>query len=95
MAVLVVLLLAGVAIAGIIILVRLARTPCPRCRTGTLEIDEREHPGGSLPDVPDARRFRCVECREEYCRQAKGPLIPRAAWEAGARDELPRATLKQ
>ena len=83
------------AIAGIVLLVRLSRTRCPECRKGTLEIDDREHPGGIVPGVPSALMLRCLACAAEYRRDDKGPLIPKLAWDAGARDELPRATLKR
>jgi hypothetical protein len=43
----------------------------------------------------DTSLHRCEACGLELCRAGDGPLIPRAAWDAGQRDAvaLPTATV--
>jgi hypothetical protein len=82
---------AVVAVGAMVLLVHLLRTRCPGCRKPTLELDLRDDPGGSVPGVPTAKMFRCLTCAAEFRRDDGGPLIPKIAWDAGARDELPRA----
>ena len=91
----VILLVALAAIGGIVLLVHLLRTRCPACRKPTLELDLRGSASGTLEGQPLVQMLRCQTCGAEYRRDDKGPMIPKAAWDAGARDELPRATLKR
>jgi hypothetical protein len=79
------------AIGAMVVVVLVLRTRCPACRKRGLELDLRANPGGIDGGAPHARQFLCPHCSAEFRRADRGPLIPRSAWEAGAREELPRA----
>ncbi|MBA2538616.1 MAG: hypothetical protein H0V17_03200 [Deltaproteobacteria bacterium] len=83
--------IAAAAIGVMAVVVQLSRTRCPACRKPGLELDLRASAGGVDDQAPDARQFRCPHCEAEFRREDGGPLIPRSAWEAGAREEIPRA----
>jgi transposase-like protein len=78
-------------VGGVLLVLHLLRLRCPACRKPTLEVDLRDRSDGRIPGAPSAYRFRCQTCGEEFRRQDGGPMIAKAAWEAGAREELPRA----
>lgn len=68
----------------------LRRPRCPACR-GKLERDRTANAGG-IELTTGGRMYRCTACNAEYRRHHdEGPFIPRAAWDAGAREELPKA----
>lgn len=87
----------AVYLAALIALGRLRRERCPSCHGRTLE------PCGFFraTEVDDAgRRFpsywtehRCTACGAELCRYNGGELIPKHAFEAGAREAVPRAAV--
>lgn len=92
------LIIVGIGLVGaglVFILVYFLRTRCPACRKPTLELDLRTNPGGV--DVhTGGRKFRCTACRAEYRRADEGgPFITREAWEAGARDAIPKAQARR
>ncbi len=79
------------AAGAMLVIARVLRTRCPACRKPGVELDLRTNPGGVDGSSPLVRQFRCPRCSAEFRRDDRGPLIPRAAWEAGAREEIPRA----
>lgn len=85
-------LLIVAAFTGVVLLVlHLLRLRCPTCRKPALEVDLRDRTDGRMPGDASAYRFHCRACGEEFRRQDGGPMIAKAAWDAGAREELPRA----
>ncbi len=76
----------------IVIAQRALRARCPEC-DAALALDIRNNPAGVVWGSPGARMFRCKSCGAEYRRENRGPLIPKTAWDAGARVGLPRATV--
>ncbi len=83
--------IAAAAIGVMVVVVAMLRTRCPACRKLGLELDLRTNPGGIDARTPATKQFRCPSCEAEFRREDGGPLIPRSAWEAGARQEIPRA----
>ena len=81
----------GLAGGGVMVVISyMLRTRCPACRKATLELDLTTNAGG-IDQGTNAKMFRCTSCSAEYRRHPEGgPFIPRSAWEAGAREELPK-----
>ncbi len=78
----VVIVLPAVVVVLAFVVYRVFRLRCPACRKSLTRSDERTR---------SAKTFRCRACRGEFRRQDGGPLIAKAAWDAGARDALPQA----
>ncbi len=81
----------GLAAAVMVIVIAyLLRTRCPACRKPTLELDLSENPGGDEV-ATGGKMYRCTTCGAEYRRRHnEGPFISRAAWDAGAREAIPK-----
>jgi hypothetical protein len=88
------LIIVSAVCAGVIavVVVRWVLRPrCPSCAKATLERDRTSNAGG-IELATGGRMYRCTACAAEFRRHHdEGPFIPRAAWDAGARDELPKA----
>ena len=91
----------AVYLASLIVSGRLRGEACPGCSRRTLELvnffraTERDEAGRRFPSCWS--ELRCTACGAEFCRY--GPethgsdLITKQAFEAGARESIPRATL--
>jgi hypothetical protein len=79
-----------VVACAIVMIVSIIRARCPACRRPALERDMRTHRRGIEPGT-GAKMFQCAWCLTEFRRLDRGPLVRKSAWDAGARDELPRA----
>jgi hypothetical protein len=86
-----VIAIAGAAAGAMVTIAHVLRTKCPACRKPGLELDLRTNPGGVEDGAPSVRQFLCPRCGAEFRRDPGGPLITRGAWEAGAREDIPRA----
>jgi hypothetical protein len=80
----------GAAFVLVLFVAWLARTRCPACGKPALELDMRDNSGG-VEAGTGARMFQCARCLAEFRRLDKGPLVPRATWEAGGREAPPVA----
>jgi hypothetical protein len=79
-----------VALFAIVMIVSILRARCPACRRPALEPDCRLSRDGREAGT-GAKMFQCAFCLTEFRRLDRGPLVRKSAWDAGARDELPRA----
>ena len=89
-----VILVVAIAVvrAGVMVLVGMfVRTRCPACRRPSLALDQRTSAGG-IETQTGATMFRCAACSAEYRRAVNSKiLIPREAWDGGAREAIPQA----
>src|SRR5258705_9932305 len=83
----------GGYLAAITVVVR-GSNRCPACRERTLVVRSLVR-GRVWPPVNrtpiDETLYRCEACGAEFGREGRGPLIPRHAWDAGAREAFPAA----
>ena len=70
---------------------------CPVCgepavvASGGVLATKRDESGHWIPQ--HEMKFRCGACSADLCALNNGPLVTREAWDAGAREEFPRATV--
>jgi hypothetical protein len=70
------------------------RTTCPGCGEQALRMRKLVR-GLTWPPrgrPVDESFHRCDACGAEFGRENSGPLVPKQAWDEGARGEIPRAT---
>jgi hypothetical protein len=71
------------------------RTRCPACDHPTLSMRSLQRgvvwPPKGRP--VDQSFYKCDACNAEFGREGKGPLVPKHAWDAGQRGEIPKATV--
>lgn len=73
--------------------------PCPSCAAPEVAaIDAvletaRDERGKWQPR--HVTRYECRGCAAQFARLNRGPLIPKHAWDAGARDAFPMATVRE
>jgi hypothetical protein len=77
--------------------VAVRREPCPTCQHKALRQREVRRATVELADgrtAPAVHVFlRCDTCHAEFWRRDRGGLVPKAAWDAGAREPLATATI--
>jgi DNA-directed RNA polymerase subunit RPC12/RpoP len=83
----------GAYVAAMAAILR-SKTRCPACKTQTLAIKSLTR--GHVWPPPDGKPidetlYACRTCGAEFGREGNGPLIPRHAWDAGAREAFPAA----
>ncbi len=93
--------LVGTGVVLVVVYVCNRPRQCPACgvkaleHVGTRLVLFNVAPGGRRPpEPPEERNYRCSACSAEFFRQGKGALVGKDAWEAGARDTIPRARAK-
>jgi hypothetical protein len=72
------------------LLIWFIRPRCPVCRGKTVELDTRDHVGG-IEVATGGKMMQCLQCGADLRCAEGGPLIPKAAWDSGAREALPPA----
>jgi hypothetical protein len=70
------------------------RATCPACGKKTLRMRSlvRGHVWPPRGRPIDESLHRCDACGSEFGRENDGPLVPKQAWDEGARGEIPKAT---
>jgi hypothetical protein len=69
----------------------LRKHSCPACSTRALRCVATRRMWASGGDGYLERMYRCTGCNAEFMQRGKGALVPKAAWDGGARGELPEA----
>jgi len=69
------------------------RLTCPACGERTLRLRSlvRGHHWPPQGRPIDESLHRCDACGAEFGRENDGPLVPKQAWDEGARGEFPKA----
>jgi hypothetical protein len=81
----------GISVIGGLMYAMSRRKVCPSCGKRGLAIDVRHHAGG-IELFSGGRLYRCTACETELVRHHdRGPFVPRALWDTGARDIVPAA----
>jgi hypothetical protein len=89
---------AGVLYGGVLVLAS-RKGICPGCRARGLESDPNAgHLGTAVNDRGERypyslSAYRCVACGAEWREYNNNGLVPKEAYDAGAREPIPTATL--
>jgi predicted RNA-binding Zn-ribbon protein involved in translation (DUF1610 family) len=87
---------AGVITAGTIsglVAASLRKHVCPDCGKRALRCVATRSVWLSSGGGHIERMYRCTACGAQLMRRGKGPLVPKASWDGGARGELPEARI--
>jgi transposase-like protein len=88
-------LVGAVLIGGILLLVilfALERKKCPVCQRRRVAMRFTD---GYTDGETNIVSYRCKKCRTEFRTFNGGPLIPREAFDDGAREPLPQAKVRR